>query len=192
MARTPIVPIAFATSRRRVLGTWDRFHLALPFGRGAFLWGEPIEIGDHDDPERARVLVEERMNTYIETRPLRHPDEPVRDHVRIDPQMVQETSDDPVCVAEQPHRFSRGECLESPLRRRENWISRRKGHGSQDCNVSRGSARAVFARNCRQCRIGLDTEAQGCSRKLQRLQSQAFKRPAMHQRMDKTLRANVR
>ena len=40
----PIVPITYATSRRRVLRTWDRFHLALPFGRGVFLWGEPIEI----------------------------------------------------------------------------------------------------------------------------------------------------
>ena len=44
LARVPIVPITYATSRRRVLATWDRFHLALPFGRGVYLWGEPIEI----------------------------------------------------------------------------------------------------------------------------------------------------
>jgi len=65
LGRVPIVPVVFAASRRRVLGTWDRFHLALPFGRGVFLWGEPIEIAPELDPEgleRARLLVESRMN----------------------------------------------------------------------------------------------------------------------------------
>jgi len=64
LAGVPIVPIAFATSRRVVLRTWDRFHLALPFGRGVYLWGEPIEIPPELDDagiERARCLVEERM-----------------------------------------------------------------------------------------------------------------------------------
>jgi lysophospholipid acyltransferase (LPLAT)-like uncharacterized protein len=63
-AQVPIVPLTYATSRRRVLGTWDRFHLALPFGRGVYLWGEPIEIAaDLDDAglEHARRLVEIRM-----------------------------------------------------------------------------------------------------------------------------------
>ena len=65
LAGVPIVPIVFATSRRRVLLSWDRFHLALPFGRGFFLWGEPIEIARELDPEgleRARLLVENHMN----------------------------------------------------------------------------------------------------------------------------------
>lgn len=65
LGRVPIVPIVFSTSRCRVLATWDRFHLALPFGRGVFLWGEPIEIApdlDEDGIERARSVVESRMN----------------------------------------------------------------------------------------------------------------------------------
>ena len=65
LAQAPIVPIVFATSRRQVLRTWDRFHLALPFGRGVFLWGEPIEIErelDEAGLEHARALVETRMN----------------------------------------------------------------------------------------------------------------------------------
>src|SRR5207237_4074388 len=64
-ARVPIVPIGFATSRRRVLRSWDRSHLALPCGRGIFVWGEPIEIAAGLDPaglERARFEVESRMN----------------------------------------------------------------------------------------------------------------------------------
>src|SRR5437899_55664 len=63
LARVPIVPLSYATSRRRVLATWDRFHLALPFGRGVFLWGEPIEIAaelDEAGVEGVRRLVESR------------------------------------------------------------------------------------------------------------------------------------
>src|ERR1700686_380834 len=65
LAGVPIVPVVFATSRRRVLNSWDRFHLAEPFGRGVFIWGKPIEVEpdlDEAGVERARVLVETRMN----------------------------------------------------------------------------------------------------------------------------------
>jgi lysophospholipid acyltransferase (LPLAT)-like uncharacterized protein len=64
LARVPILPLVYATSRRRVLATWDCFHLALPFGRGVFLWGDPIEISpdlDETGLEHARRLVETRM-----------------------------------------------------------------------------------------------------------------------------------
>jgi lysophospholipid acyltransferase (LPLAT)-like uncharacterized protein len=64
LARVPILPLTYATSRRRVLATWDCFHLALPFGRGVYIWGEPIEIAadlDEAGVERARRLVETRM-----------------------------------------------------------------------------------------------------------------------------------
>jgi lysophospholipid acyltransferase (LPLAT)-like uncharacterized protein len=64
LAGVPILPIAYATSRRRLLATWDRFHLPWPFGRGVYLWGEPIEIAaelDEGGLEHARHLVETRM-----------------------------------------------------------------------------------------------------------------------------------
>lgn len=64
LAQVPIVPIVFATSRRRVLPSWDRFHIAYPFGRGVFLWGEPIEIAaelDEAGLERARMLIQTRL-----------------------------------------------------------------------------------------------------------------------------------
>src|SRR5690348_3844722 len=44
LSGTPIVPISYATNRRRILATWDRFHFPLPFARGVFIWGEPIVI----------------------------------------------------------------------------------------------------------------------------------------------------
>lgn len=64
LARVPILPITYATSRRRLLATWDRFHLPWPFSRGIYLWGEPIEIAgslDTQGSEEARRLVESRM-----------------------------------------------------------------------------------------------------------------------------------
>jgi lysophospholipid acyltransferase (LPLAT)-like uncharacterized protein len=64
LAGVPIIPLTYATSRRRVLATWDRFHLALPFGRGVYLFGEPIEIAeDLDEPglENVRSVLETRM-----------------------------------------------------------------------------------------------------------------------------------
>ena len=65
LAQVPILPVTCAMSRHIVLRSWDRFHLALPFGRGVFLWGEPIEIPrDLDEPgiEGARRLVENRLD----------------------------------------------------------------------------------------------------------------------------------
>jgi lysophospholipid acyltransferase (LPLAT)-like uncharacterized protein len=64
IAGVPIVPVTYATSRRRELATWDRFQLALPFGRGVFLFGEPIEIDAELDGaglESVRGLLETRM-----------------------------------------------------------------------------------------------------------------------------------
>ena len=60
-----IVPAAYATSRRRVLSSWDRFVVALPFGRGVFVWGAAIEVPRDADAaarERLRRTLEERLN----------------------------------------------------------------------------------------------------------------------------------
>lgn len=68
LAQVPIQPITYATSRRRLLATWDRYHLALPFGRGVILWGEPIELAPDLDAagiEDARRLIETRMNEMV-------------------------------------------------------------------------------------------------------------------------------
>lgn len=64
LTRAPIIPITYATSRRRILGTWDRFHLPFPWSRGVYLWGEPITVPaalDEDEIENWRRQIEERM-----------------------------------------------------------------------------------------------------------------------------------
>jgi lysophospholipid acyltransferase (LPLAT)-like uncharacterized protein len=65
LAQVPILPVSVATSRRRVLASWDRFQIALPFSRGAFVWGEPIEVPADADAaalERLRQVLESRLN----------------------------------------------------------------------------------------------------------------------------------
>jgi lysophospholipid acyltransferase (LPLAT)-like uncharacterized protein len=84
LAQVPIVPITYSTSRRWIARTWDQFHMALPFGRGIFLWGEPIEIAaDLDEPglEDARQLIERRMAAMVSEadRRMGHPLPPLPD-----------------------------------------------------------------------------------------------------------------
>jgi lysophospholipid acyltransferase (LPLAT)-like uncharacterized protein len=64
-AGVPVIPATFATSRRRILRSWDRFLLPLPFGRGVHAWGEAIEVARDADAqarEAARRELEDRLN----------------------------------------------------------------------------------------------------------------------------------
>ncbi len=46
----PILPISSAQSNRFVFKkSWDRFHLPMPFGRAAVVYGEPIDVMPGDD-----------------------------------------------------------------------------------------------------------------------------------------------
>jgi lysophospholipid acyltransferase (LPLAT)-like uncharacterized protein len=65
LAQVPIIPISYATRRRQVMRSWDRFHLAFPFTSGIHLWGAPIEVPEDADEatlEHYRALVEEQLN----------------------------------------------------------------------------------------------------------------------------------
>jgi len=65
LSGAPLIPISFASSRRRLLGSWDRFHLALPFSRIVFTYGPPIAVPKDLDTaaeEQWRRRVEETLN----------------------------------------------------------------------------------------------------------------------------------
>ena len=65
LSGVPIVPTTFAVSRRKVANSWDRFVIALPFGRGVVLWGPPLYVAAEADKtalEEARRTLEERLN----------------------------------------------------------------------------------------------------------------------------------
>ncbi len=62
----PVVPVAYASSRRHVLEkSWDKTTINLPFGRGALVLGDPIHVPhDADDAmlEQKRVEITDRLN----------------------------------------------------------------------------------------------------------------------------------
>jgi len=65
MTNMPIIPLTYSIRRRKVLGSWDRFMVALPFSRGVFVWGDPITVphtADKEVLEKSRLEVEQAMN----------------------------------------------------------------------------------------------------------------------------------
>ena len=65
LSGVPVLPAAYSTTRAITLGSWDRFLLALPFGRGVYVIGEPIHVArdaDADAVELARQQIEARLN----------------------------------------------------------------------------------------------------------------------------------
>jgi len=65
LAKAAVLPVSYATRWRRILGSWDRFHLPLPFSRGVMIYGPPIEIGEAGDAaalEAARLGIEQGLN----------------------------------------------------------------------------------------------------------------------------------
>ncbi len=60
----PVVPVGFGASPAKELGSWDRFILPLPFSRGVFVYGEPIEVpssAGEAEMEEARQRVERAL-----------------------------------------------------------------------------------------------------------------------------------
>jgi|TARA_B110001454_G_scaffold189926_1_gene188822 lysophospholipid acyltransferase (LPLAT)-like uncharacterized protein len=64
LSGTPILPISYSSSKWKIFQSWDRFVLPLPFAKGVFIWGEPIEISKKADKmeiEAARQKLEEQL-----------------------------------------------------------------------------------------------------------------------------------
>jgi lysophospholipid acyltransferase (LPLAT)-like uncharacterized protein len=69
LSGAPIFPLAYSARPRHVFETWDRFILPLPFGRGLFLWGEPLTVprdAGEAVVETARRQLEERLNALTD------------------------------------------------------------------------------------------------------------------------------
>ncbi|MEM7224389.1 MAG: lysophospholipid acyltransferase family protein [Pseudomonadota bacterium] len=65
LSGAPLLPFSAAVTRRRLLGSWDRFCLAMPFCRGVVLVGEPIWVPtslDEATAERLRLDLEQQLN----------------------------------------------------------------------------------------------------------------------------------
>jgi len=63
----PIVPVGYAATRERHLGSWDRTVLPLPFAALHFVYGEPLSVGRDDDLAAAAEELKRRLDVAGET-----------------------------------------------------------------------------------------------------------------------------
>ena len=74
LSGVPVIPVACAFRRRRILSTWDRMILPLPFTRGVLIWGDPITVPtDARGPEleKARLTLETALTALTREADLR-------------------------------------------------------------------------------------------------------------------------
>ena len=65
IANVPIFPIVYSANKVRVMKTWDRFLIPLPFCKGVFIWGDeiaPPSSSSKDIIEITRKNVESELN----------------------------------------------------------------------------------------------------------------------------------
>lgn len=65
LSGVPIIPASYSANPSRFMKTWDRFLVPEPFGRGIFIWGEPILVprdASDEDVVAFNQLLEERLN----------------------------------------------------------------------------------------------------------------------------------
>lgn len=66
LSGAPVVPLSFATRSMKLLKSWDRFALPLPFSRGVYLAGPPVQIPREAAREGLAHWVETLEATMIE------------------------------------------------------------------------------------------------------------------------------
>lgn len=57
-----VVPCSYSTNRRWTLRSWDGMIIPKPFSCGVFMAGEPIAVASSDDPEQARLKIQDALN----------------------------------------------------------------------------------------------------------------------------------
>ncbi len=68
MTGTPIVPVSFSASNARFLKRWDKFMIALPFGKITYFFGEPVYVNRDATPadfESVRTKLEQVMLNQV-------------------------------------------------------------------------------------------------------------------------------
>lgn len=57
LAKADIIPFAYRTSNIKILNTWDSFRFALPFSKGIFAVGTPIEYNENLEEARKKLEI---------------------------------------------------------------------------------------------------------------------------------------
>lgn len=65
LAGVPIVPVSGSGRPARLLDSWDRFLMMLPFGRARVVWGEPIAVPRRASEAELEALAEELERRLI-------------------------------------------------------------------------------------------------------------------------------
>jgi hypothetical protein len=65
-AGVPVIPVACALSRKKILRSWDRYQFPLPFGRIQAVYGEPFPIAGADDVAAKSAELETILNKLTE------------------------------------------------------------------------------------------------------------------------------
>jgi lysophospholipid acyltransferase (LPLAT)-like uncharacterized protein len=58
----PILPVAIAASRAKLLRSWDRFMIPLPFSKVHVVYGEPLAVERRGDLEQAAAELKRRLD----------------------------------------------------------------------------------------------------------------------------------
>lgn len=58
----PIQPVAIAASRAKLLRSWDRFMVPLPFSKVHFVYGEPLVVERRGNLEAAAAELKARLD----------------------------------------------------------------------------------------------------------------------------------
>lgn len=66
LSKKPVLPVTFSSTWHKRLRSWDRFMVALPFGRIVFCVGAPIMVARDMDDEEARLMIETAKNALVE------------------------------------------------------------------------------------------------------------------------------
>jgi lysophospholipid acyltransferase (LPLAT)-like uncharacterized protein len=66
-AGVPLIPMVFATTRGKRLGSWDRFTIPAPFARVLCRFGDPIHVPPDLDDDGAAELAVEVSRRLLET-----------------------------------------------------------------------------------------------------------------------------
>ena len=56
ISQTPIIPVAWNTSDKWLINSWDKMRIPKPFSKGKIIWGEPIYIPKSLDKKKQEII----------------------------------------------------------------------------------------------------------------------------------------
>lgn len=64
VTKCPILPVTYSVKHKKILNTWDKFLIPMPFSKGVFICDEPIYLPENlndDEFKHYKTLLEEKL-----------------------------------------------------------------------------------------------------------------------------------